>query len=808
MNVATTYPGVYVLEVPSGVRTIAAVSTSVTMFIGATQFGPINQPRRLFNYSDFARQFGEDTSIGDMARHLRLFFLNGGTDCYVMRIAAGATAATVQLQAADTTPVLELTARQAGRSGDMVRARVTYDSSQPETTFNLELWRAETLPAGGTTQADLETFRNLSMNPASPLYAPDILTQQSKLVTAAEIPAGGPTAGFSQAGRPVPYTDATPVEIRDRIEAVLADHGALRLAVAGSVPVDVDLTPANVPQIDPVGDGLTSAQVLTEYATRLTALINTALVPVARTVTVSFEAGPTPVAGDGDNTALLRITADDADASVHVVPAPDPADIAVHLMIGGEQGGLEIGAFAATRPAPSGLALSMDAANLLTLMGAQQDAIQEVSLPERQPDDSFAPVSIPVDLEMTAAAEPLYRASNVAFPGENANGVRLALETIRDAINDYRDAHPDTFPWAASVAGLRLLIQPEGEAGDLFTGALTSSDGGGAGLDLGPLMVENVKNYVLGAGGTLGLQTPGAAGFDGNPPTADEYEDAFDIIDSEVDIFNLMCLPPTAGSALDMADIYRPASVFCQRRRAFLLMDPPIGWNNAQTASTGVSALKIGLVKDHAAIYYPRLQITEDGRQHFVGPSGAVAGLMTRIDGSRGIWKAPAGTEGDIRGISGVEYPFSDMENGILNPRAINVIRQFPNGIVSWGARTMDGDDSAGSEYKYVPIRRLALFIEESLYRGLQWVTFEPNDEPLWAQIRLNAGAFMHTLFRQGAFQGQTKNDAYFVKCDSETTTATDQNLGRVNVWIGFAPLKPAEFVILRLQQIAGQIET
>ena len=111
------------------------------------------------------------------------------------------------------------------------------------------------------------------------------------------------------------------------------------------------------------------------------------------------------------------------------------------------------------------------------------------------------------------------------------------------------------------------------------------------------------------------------------------------------------------------------------------------------------------------------------------------------------------------------------------------------------------------SEWKYVPVRRIALFIEESLLRGTQWVVFEPNDEPLWAQIRLNVGAFMQNLFRQGAFQGSTPREAYLVKCDSETTTQNDINLGVVNILVGFAPLKPAEFVIIRLQQLAGQVE-
>jgi phage tail sheath protein FI len=120
----------------------------------------------------------------------------------------------------------------------------------------------------------------------------------------------------------------------------------------------------------------------------------------------------------------------------------------------------------------------------------------------------------------------------------------------------------------------------------------------------------------------------------------------------------------------------------------------------------------------------------------------------------------------------------------------------------------MDGDDDFQSEYKYIPVRRLALYMEESLYRGLKWVVFEPNDEPLWSQIRLNVGAFMHDLFRQGAFQGTTPKEAYFVKCDKETTTQNDINLGRVNIHVGFAPLKPAEFVILYLQQMAGQVQS
>jgi phage tail sheath protein FI len=185
-----------------------------------------------------------------------------------------------------------------------------------------------------------------------------------------------------------------------------------------------------------------------------------------------------------------------------------------------------------------------------------------------------------------------------------------------------------------------------------------------------------------------------------------------------------------------------------------------------------------------------------------------VAGLYARTDGDRGVWKAPAGTEASLIGVQALSYQLNDRENGSLNPLGVNCLRSFPvYGAVSWGARTLRGADQMTSEYKYVPVRRLALFLEESLYRGTQWVVFEPNDEPLWAQIRLNLGAFMNSLFRQGAFQGKTPREAYLVKCDRETTTQDDINRGVVNILVAFAPLKPAEFVVIRIQQLAGQIQ-
>jgi phage tail sheath protein FI len=257
---------------------------------------------------------------------------------------------------------------------------------------------------------------------------------------------------------------------------------------------------------------------------------------------------------------------------------------------------------------------------------------------------------------------------------------------------------------------------------------------------------------------------------------------------------------------------------YCVKRRAMLIVDPPSSWGAnketaAATAKQGLPNLNLtGDFARNAALYFPRVRQVDPKRSGQVDtfvPCGIVAGIMARTDTQRGVWKAPAGLDAALVGVQGLQVNLTDDENGILNPLGINCLRFFPvAGRVVWGARTLRGADQLADEYKYVPVRRLALYIEESLYRGTQWVVFEPNDEPLWAQIRLNVGAFMHNLFRQGAFQGTTPRDAYFVKCDKETTTQNDINLGIVNIIVGFAPLKPAEFVIIKLQQMAGQIQT
>jgi phage tail sheath protein FI len=277
-----------------------------------------------------------------------------------------------------------------------------------------------------------------------------------------------------------------------------------------------------------------------------------------------------------------------------------------------------------------------------------------------------------------------------------------------------------------------------------------------------------------------------------------------------VDLFNLMVLPGDREvDESTYSQIVGPASIYCNQHRAFLLVDAPNSWTDGAIPvadATAVNTLRALVVKDHSAVFYPKVQYSDAGIKKLIGPSGMIAGLMARTDSQRGVWKAPAGTEAALLGVLDLELNLTDMENGVLNKLGVNCLRKFPTGIVNWGARTLDGSDDIGSEWKYIPIRRLALFLEESLFRGTQWVVFEPNDEPLWASIRLNLNAFMLSLFRQGAFQGSTPDKAFYVKCDAETTTQNDRNLGIVNIEVGFAPLKPAEFVVIKIQQIAGDL--
>lgn len=528
MPIQPTYPGVYIQEIPSGVKTITGVSTSIAAFFGRTLKGPVNRAVRCTSFSDFVRKFRDAHPRSDIKNSVKQFFDNGGSDCYIVRLAHNAERADITLQNVANDNILRITAKDAGAWGNNVQFEITQN---PDDTFNLSVSEIE----NGVVVTTEPTYTNLSIDPTSPRYVVNFVTQSSNLI-------------------------------------------------------DVE----------------------------------------ALTVPAVFDAasGPQP-AGTGNTPDLYVL-------------------------------------------GPSGTSANQN--------GAGTEGI----------DDDGNPLEVA----------------------------------------DYTGADPADFE------------------------------------------------------GFFALE--------------------------RVDLFNLMIIPGDADiDEGEYQQLVVAASTYCEQKRAFLLVDAPASWTQGGIMDAGaaeVNALRAGVSTRYSAVFYPRIKFSDAGIIKTMGASGMIAGVMARTDSQRGVWKAPAGTEAGLRGAMDVEINLTDNENGILNKLGANCIRKFPVGIVNWGARTLDGSDDFGSEWKYIPIRRLALFLEESLFRGTKWVVFEPNDEPLWAQIRMNITAFMMGLFRQGAFQGSTPDKAFFVKCDAETTTQNDRNLGIVNIQVGFAPLKPAEFVIITIQQMAGDL--
>lgn len=246
------------------------------------------------------------------------------------------------------------------------------------------------------------------------------------------------------------------------------------------------------------------------------------------------------------------------------------------------------------------------------------------------------------------------------------------------------------------------------------------------------------------------------------------------------------------------------------QRKAFAILDMPqtvttpsgaVAWATSTPGTFGSGIIS-------GATYWPQIQIPTPFSTQLLalGGSGTLAGIYALTDVNRGVWKAPAGITAPLAGVQQLAYVMNDQENGQINPLGINALRTFPTyDNIAWGARTLAAANVADDDWKYISVRRLTLYLEQSLIQGLQWVVFEPNDAALWAQIRLSVNAFLHPLYLQGAFVGATPSQAYQVVCDESTTTPEDMDNGIVNILILFAPVKPAEFVVISLQQMAGQ---
>jgi phage tail sheath protein FI len=269
--------------------------------------------------------------------------------------------------------------------------------------------------------------------------------------------------------------------------------------------------------------------------------------------------------------------------------------------------------------------------------------------------------------------------------------------------------------------------------------------------------------------------------------------------------------------------VLKAATACCERNRAFLIVDPPPAAVAGGTGLPGVGSIEDCVAttippSPNSALYFPYLTTTDpltglafdrvNDQPYEMSPSGTIAGVFARNDANHGVWKAAQGPDTKFKNVIDVVERGRVDENRQqeLNDRGVNCIRNVPGiGPAVWGARTTISADPSPSDWKYIPVRRMALFLEQSIYAGLGWVVFEPNSEPLWRTVRSDVEAFMSSLFRQGAFQGQEPREAFIVKCGRETMTQQDIDNGTLNVVVGFAPLRPAEFVVIRIAQLLGQ---
>ena len=772
MATAVSYPGVYIEEIPSGVRTIAGVATSIAAFVGFTARGPVNSPVRIFSFADFERRFGGLELASDLSYAVSHFFLNGGTTAWIVRVAAGAASAAIDLEDAfggGGNVVLTATAVSAGTWGNNLRIAVDYDTSSPASLFNLSV--TEVAERNGRLQAlRTEVHRNLSMNSFAPNFAGDVVNAASDLIRL-ERPDGlaFPTNGLATSG-----------VIEDADLALLGDN-TRRLAIAldGGRTYEFDFMNEGDPLV-----GANFASRMDNLAARIQTAVR-ALEP-ANPVFSGFTCVETVNGTQAFVTATSGTPPADRERSSVAFTSASRRNAAVILSLGTASGGREQAAAAAIRPVHSGTAW-----------------IRQV--PPMDFSTLTTPGNVDVDL-LDAAGVVLHHAVIPLWTVAGDRPADLArLRTLLQAgLNGV--ARPEFAAARVILSDGRIICIPGGDNPAARFSFNSGPDAGGT--DLSDNSEPNVAAYQLGIGPALQAQSSAVPGADGTAPTAIDLAGSraaktglFALED--VDLFNILMIPNQADAAL-----LAGAIAYAEERRAFVLLDLPATIDTLDEATNWLNA-NGGLRHRNAAAYFPRARFADplqSNRVRSFANSGAVAGLYARIDGSRGVWKAPAGIEAGLRGARGLDYVLTDGENGVINPLGLNALRVFPAfGPIAWGARTLVGSDALASEWKYVPIRRLALFIEESLYRGTQWVVFEPNDEPLWAQIRLNVGAFMNNLFRQGAFQGVSPRDAYLVKCDSTTTTQDDINLGIVNIIVGFAPLRPAEFVIIKLQQLAGQ---
>ncbi len=402
--------------------------------------------------------------------------------------------------------------------------------------------------------------------------------------------------------------------------------------------------------------------------------------------------------------------------------------------------------------------------------------------------------------QVIALADPLTSGAEIATAIQNAVRALLAQRAANAAAYTGFTCTfaADRYTLTSGTVGKRSVVHV-GNAAVQNAAPLLRLGSTNGGTETGGAAVLRPVNgtYALSGATIAGAVTTSTTGSDGGTPQTSDYNGGLGALDSVLDV-NIVAIPGIGAEPTIDA-----GSSYCQNRQDCFFVadvDPTI-----VTPTDGASFVNSLTNKSsYGAVYFPWVKMIDPTGASptpiLVAPSGWVTGIYARIDARRGVWKAPAGAEANLGGAVGLAASMTDAQQDVLNVLGANLIRFFPSsGIVVWGTRTLA--TRSDPEYRYVPVRRLAIFLERSIYDGIQWAVFEPNDEPLWSSLRLNIGAFMLNQFRAGSFQGDTPARAFFVKCDSDTNPQSQIDAGIVTVLVGFAPVKPAEFVVIKISQ-------
>lgn len=762
------HPGVYVEEVPSGVRPIEGVSTSTGAFIGKAEMGLMNKAVLITGVQEFETKYGGYLNGFFLSNAVHQFFNNGGKKCYIIRVAgAGAQAAAIVIKDRRGAPgkTITIAANSEGSWGNGLDVVIKDGAADPNNEFAIQVLKDRSQQNPPLPPLLLETHDNLSMDQNAANFVEKRISANSKYIVATvdKPNYANAVAGTSRSGK------------------LRVGNGAdlLKLSGGGAVAGSGKLTSGAAPNVNPDADKR-------QFMINLDA-------DGAKAVTLSPETqGGPDIAAEIQKLvrALKATTPTKQEAYTNFTATFDGGTNTLILT----SGTAPTGSVAVTNSTET--PMNLVAGNYKFVVFINGDGPHEVNLTGPFADGDALATAIQDAVRPPAPMLTAKRSANAAaFAGFSAAYDKTS-----------KPGNPSlvfTSGTAGENSSVRVLDSPtpQNVAGTLKLGTTNGGVEIIGSSALRPANSQNPTEYHLGdaaPGTNIDSVVPGD---DGGSFAAADFINGLNALDPIQDV-NIVAVP----GIYDKAVVDAGTNYCTQRMDCFFIGDPDPIDDTVEEARDFVNSLTVK--SSYGAVYYPWLKSVDPTGQSpipiIVPPSGYVAGMYARIDAKRGVWKAPAGTEANLGGAVGLLADTTDAQQDFLNPIGVNVIRSFPaSGIVIWGARTLA--TRSDPEYRYVPVRRTAIFLEQSIYNGIQWAVFEPNDEPLWSTLRLNIGAFMMLQFRAGAFQGKTPNDAFFVQCDDKTTTQADIDAGIVNIRVGFAPLKPAEFVVLRLSQKVNQ---